>query len=340
MVKAETITSAANPLIKDVRRAIARGGLTEQGWCVAETFHLLEEALRGDCEVMVVLADERARAAAEALMKRLNGVKLAVLPDALFQSMAGTETTQGVIALVKPPEWKLEQLFGGLPLLVVLDGVQDPGNAGAIARAAEGVRRQRHAVDERHGEPMESQGAARGGGGRYSACPFCMGWMRRRCRRRCGRTTWICSPGVPAGSNGTVKPLPSIDLTGRCALIIGSEAHGVSAGLRASAVSISIPTAGVESLNAAGGGRNPALRSPPSKDATHVSLFDNTPPASPDPKRPLAERMRPRAHGGLHRAGPHPRAGQAAAPADRARRADVDHSVGAAGAWAKPRWRL
>ena len=51
----------------------------------------LEEALRGDCEVKVVLAAERARAAAEADLKRLRGVKLIVLPDALFQSIAGTQ---------------------------------------------------------------------------------------------------------------------------------------------------------------------------------------------------------------------------------------------------------
>jgi len=46
MPRPETISSAANPLVKDVRRAIARGGLTADGWCVAETFHLLEEALK------------------------------------------------------------------------------------------------------------------------------------------------------------------------------------------------------------------------------------------------------------------------------------------------------
>src|SRR3954469_23465443 len=50
MPKAETITSAANPLLKDVRRAIARGGLTSEGFCVAETPHLLDEALRSNCE--------------------------------------------------------------------------------------------------------------------------------------------------------------------------------------------------------------------------------------------------------------------------------------------------
>ena len=70
-------------------------------------------------------------------VRRLAGIKVVVLPDALFQSISGTETSQGVMALVKPPVWKLEQLFRGCPLVVVLDGLQDPGNAGAIVRAAE-----------------------------------------------------------------------------------------------------------------------------------------------------------------------------------------------------------
>src|ERR1039457_6697383 len=76
MAKAETITSAANPLLKDVRRAIARGTLTEQGWCVAETFHLLEEALRSECEVKIVLAAESVRSAAEAHVRGLAGIKV------------------------------------------------------------------------------------------------------------------------------------------------------------------------------------------------------------------------------------------------------------------------
>src|SRR5689334_9039909 len=137
MAKPESIASAANPLLKDVRRAVARGGLTEGGLCVAESFHLLEEALRSDCEVKHVLAAETVLSAAEAHVHRLHGVKIAVLPDALFRSISGTETSQGVMALVRPPAWKLEQLFRGCPLVVVLDGLQDPGNAGTIARAAE-----------------------------------------------------------------------------------------------------------------------------------------------------------------------------------------------------------
>jgi len=52
--------------------------------------------------------------------------------------------------------------------------------------------------------------------------------------------------GVPAS-----RPLPSVDLTGRCAIVIGNEARGVSDALRAAALDVSIPTVGVESLNAA-----------------------------------------------------------------------------------------
>ena len=66
MLTPETITSAANPLLKEVRRAVSRGSLTDEGWCIAETFHLLEEALRSPCEVKAVLAAEGARAAVEA----------------------------------------------------------------------------------------------------------------------------------------------------------------------------------------------------------------------------------------------------------------------------------
>src|SRR5215475_10104278 len=89
MARVQTITSAANPLIKDIRRAIARGSLTDEGWCVAESFHLLEEALRSDCEVKTVLASESVRSAAEAHVRGLNRTRIVALPDALFQRLSG-----------------------------------------------------------------------------------------------------------------------------------------------------------------------------------------------------------------------------------------------------------
>ena len=55
----------------------------------------------------------------------------------LFHSISTTESPQGVIALVRPPAWKEDDLFQKTPLIVVLDSVQDPGNAGTLIRAAE-----------------------------------------------------------------------------------------------------------------------------------------------------------------------------------------------------------
>src|ERR1700735_208235 len=97
MLKPETISSAANPLLKDVRHAIARGGLTSQGWCVAETAHLLEEALRSRCIVKQVLVAE----SASGQLPGLGGARVAILPDELMQKVSGTEASQGVIALVE-----------------------------------------------------------------------------------------------------------------------------------------------------------------------------------------------------------------------------------------------
>ncbi len=101
---------------------------------MAETLHLLEEALRSDCEVKMVLAAESAREAVEALA----GVKTVVLPDALLQKHLGHGNQPGrdrAGAAAGMEVWN--SLFRGVPLVVVLDGLQDPGNAGAIVRAAE-----------------------------------------------------------------------------------------------------------------------------------------------------------------------------------------------------------
>jgi TrmH family RNA methyltransferase len=250
MAKPETITSAANPLLKDVRRAIARGTLTEQGWSVAETFHLLEEALRSDCEVKTVLAAESVRSAAEAHVRRLAGVKVVVLPDALFQSISGTETSQGVMALVKPPVWKLEQLFRGCPLVVVLDGLQDPGNAGAIARAAEAFGSTGLLFLKGTVSPYNPK-TLRASAGSLFRIPFLHGVDPALARAALRQNKVELYAGVPARAGAAVRSLADADFSGPCGLVIGNEARGVGAELRSAALDISIPTVGVESLNAA-----------------------------------------------------------------------------------------
>jgi TrmH family RNA methyltransferase len=250
MATPETITSAANPLLKDVRRAIARGSLTAQGWCVAETFHLLEEALRSDCEVKVVLAAESVRSAAEAQAGRRAGVKVVVVPDPVMQKVSATQTSQGVVALVRPPEWRLDQLFRGRALVVVLDGMQDPGNAGAILRAAEAFGATGAIFLKGSVSPYNPK-TLRASAGSLFRVPFLHGRDAAAVLAAFKQRGVRLYVAVPAREGQAVPPLAEVDFTANCALIIGNEARGVSPELRAAALDVSIPTAGVESLNAA-----------------------------------------------------------------------------------------
>jgi TrmH family RNA methyltransferase len=250
MPRPETISSAANPLLKDVRRAVAHGGLTADGFSVAETFHLLEEAIKSRCEVKIVLAAESARADAAGHLRGLVDVRLAVMSDELFQSISGTETAQGVMALVRPPEWKIEQLFQDCPLVVVLDGVQDPGNAGAILRAAEAFGATGALFVKGTVSPHNPK-TIRASAGSVFRVPCLTGMDAAAARAALQQNQVRLYASVPARAAAPAWALAEVDLAKPCAIAIGSEARGVGSVLRAAAQPISIPTVGVESLNAA-----------------------------------------------------------------------------------------
>ena len=259
MPKAETITSPRNPLLKDVRRAIVRGALTDEGLCVAETFHLLEEALRSKCEVKTILAAESAQAAVEAHLHQRNGTKashpqgdskVTLLTDSLFRSLSGTDTSQGVMALVSPPVWTIDALFRSTPLVVVLDGVQDPGNAGAITRAAEAFGATGAIWVKGTVSPFNSK-TLRASAGSLFRLPFVHGMDAAQARTALEQKDAALYAAVPLRPGMIARQLDEWDLTPACGFVIGNEARGVSEVLRGAAKDISIPTVGVESLNAA-----------------------------------------------------------------------------------------
>jgi TrmH family RNA methyltransferase len=246
MSRIETLTSPSNPLLKEVRRALVRGSLTREGYCLAESFHLLEEALKSGCQVAAVLAAESARSAVQSHLRRLAGVRILVLADALFREVSGTESSQGVLALVRPPHWDLEQLFRGRPLVVVLDGVQDPGNAGAILRVAEAFGASGALFLKGTVDPYNPK-AVRASAGSVFRLPLVTGLDATLARAALEQHRLDIYAAMPAGQKG----LADVDLTRKCAIIIGSEGRGVTAKLRSAALDLRIPTSGVESLNAA-----------------------------------------------------------------------------------------
>jgi TrmH family RNA methyltransferase len=246
MATVEVITSASNPLIKDVRRAVARGGLTGDGCCVAETFHLLEEALRSQSEVRAVICTESARSAVQKHLQRLKRVRVAVVPDTVFRFLSTVESSQGVLALVRPPAWTLAQLFDGYVLVVVLDGIQDPGNAGAVLRTAEAFGATGVIFLKGTVSPFNPK-AVRASAGSLFRLPLIWGADADLTMAALRQNELEVYAATPSGRTTAAQA----DFRRRCALIIGSEARGVSQTLRSGAVDVRIPTLRVESLNAA-----------------------------------------------------------------------------------------
>ena len=233
-------------MLKEVRKAILRGTTTEDGFAVAESFHLLEEALRSDCEIGAVFAAESVKSAVERHVGGLKKIRVMVLADELFGSISATQASQGVMALVRPPAWTLEQLFRGRSLAVILDGLQDPGNAGTIVRAAEafgatGVVFLKGAVSPYNPKCL------RASAGSIFRVPLVAALDERLLLAAVEQRKLEMFALMPKGA----IEVGECNFTEKCAIIVGSEGHGVSERLRAKARDVRIPTVGVESLNAA-----------------------------------------------------------------------------------------
>src|SRR3954454_15241957 len=130
------LTSPHNPLLKSVRRAVARGRATEEGFYIAEGPHLLAEAFRGTWQVEKILGTEGAFEKHRDLLARADAEQIEVSSETL-SAIADTETSQELLALLRPRDWSWNELLGESALVVVLDVIQDPGNAGTMVRSAE-----------------------------------------------------------------------------------------------------------------------------------------------------------------------------------------------------------
>jgi len=232
-------------MLKEVRKAVLGGTTTEGGFAVAESFHLLEEALRSDCEIGGVFAAESVKSAVERHVGGLKKIRVSVLADELFQSISSTETSQGVVALVRPPAWTLDQLFRGLSLVVILDGVQDPGNAGTIVRAAEAFGATGAAFLKGTVNPYNPK-CLRASAGSIFRVPLAAGMDAGILMAAVEQRKVEMFALMPKGE----LDLGECNLSRKCAIVVGSEGRGITERLRAKAMDVRIPTVGVESLNA------------------------------------------------------------------------------------------
>jgi len=246
------MSSSLQTLIRDLHR---RRGRERLGLALAEGVRLVEEALAGGIAIRgaAVSATLESTTRGNSLKAALagRGIRLEDVSESELEALADTEHPQGVIAVIEPRRWSWVDihLLSGTTLLV-LDGVQDPGNVGTMFRTALGLGAA-GAVALKGTADLTNPKVLRAAMGASFKLPTIsatpeefVAWSRLQ-----RAEIWVADT---AGERVEQLPGCSPDRA-PVALVLGNEGAGVSASLELAADRrVAIPLArGVESLNVA-----------------------------------------------------------------------------------------
>jgi TrmH family RNA methyltransferase len=266
--QAGIITSRDNRWLKEFRIAL-RGGLpSEFGAVGVEGPRLVEESLRSTSPIRAVLFSESGERHRARLAPYLDRPEVAIpilqTTDRLFEGIADTENPQGVAALVTPRTFSFDDISrpsanASSPLIVVLAGVQDPGNVGTIIRTASAFGATAAVV-----APSGQSGTAnpfapkslRASAGAALHLPILIGVALPRLLaqfRVSGIQSLASSSREPSADQQPLLAPWHVDWRQPVALLIGNEGSGLPEEIERSAdARIRIPmSSSVESLNAA-----------------------------------------------------------------------------------------
>jgi len=242
-----------NSLVKELRQAFAHAELTDEGDCAVEGLRIVEEAIRSGLRFKAVFFKESAQNLAERLLPQIGAnVSTLLLPDKLFDGAVPSETPQGVAALVRVKDFSLDGLVERMqigPILVVV-GLQDPGNLGTILRSAEAFGSAGVVLGEGTVSAFNSK-VIRASAGSIFRLPVI---VAKTAGGLDAISAKLRAQGVRLMATSSHKgtPLDAAKLTGPSAIFVGSEGSGLPRSLLVQLdESIAIPhSANVESLNA------------------------------------------------------------------------------------------
>ncbi len=247
-----------NPLVKQLRQAFSRSELTDAGDCAVEGLRILEEAIRSGLRFSSVFFRESAQDRAERLLPQIGSqVETLLLPDKLFDSIVPSESPQGVAALVRLKDFSLDDVVEMERLqvgpIVVLAGLQDPGNLGTILRSSEAFGSAGIVLGEGTVSPFNSK-VVRASAGSVFRLPIIHGHGKSSPGKLEEASEKLRTSGVRliATSSHKGTPLDQADLKSPAAIFFGNEGSGLPRDLMAKMDEvIAIPHAPqVESLNA------------------------------------------------------------------------------------------
>ncbi|MHB1675286.1 MAG: TrmH family RNA methyltransferase [Acidobacteriaceae bacterium] len=243
---AEIIRSRQNARLKDLRLRQLHPGIGADRLIAIEGDHLIEEAERSGLRFdTVFLREDRIAGRNHAFP---SDVKVLTVATDAFDHACSTESPQGIAALVEAPYWTLDSLLAAeQPRLVILAGLQDPGNVGAIIRTAEAFDASGILLTPGSVSPW-NQKALRASAGSSFRLPIVS--LRDALLLRHLAEKQIPVYACIAGAGTSIF---EADLRGPMAVVIGNEGAGISDEILPFCQgSLHVPCPGkVESLNAA-----------------------------------------------------------------------------------------
>jgi len=130
------ITSTSNPQVKQISALQTKAKLRDElGLFVAEGTKMVEELPETLLQKVFCSASY---AKNQENLNLLKNFSPEVVPDLVFAHMSNTKTPQGILAVARQPEFTMDDLFTGGPV-ILLESLQDPGNLGTILRTGEGA---------------------------------------------------------------------------------------------------------------------------------------------------------------------------------------------------------
>ena len=243
------LTSTKNPRVRAAAGLRDRRERDEAGLTLVDGARELARALAGGAVVVEVFVDESRIApegeAAVALARR-RGATVVPVTGPVLDRLAYGDRSEGLVATVRIPSLALELLrLPDDPLVVVLEGVEKPGNLGAVLRTADAAGADAViAADPR--TDMFNPNAIRASLGTIFAVPLAAGSSAAVREDLVGRGLTLLAARVDADT-----PYTEVDLRGPVALVLGGEADGLTAEWSGpSILPVRLPMAGVaDSLN-------------------------------------------------------------------------------------------
>ncbi|PYI50865.1 TrmH family RNA methyltransferase [Paenibacillus flagellatus] len=140
MNRQEPIRSVNNPRVKGWSQLLDKKGRDKRGAYIIEGVHLVQEALRHGAAVETILYSELRGLPDEIGPAAMEGAECIPVSEQVLAKVSDTQTPQAVVAIVEKARLSAESLLERRDgLVVVVDGVQDPGNLGTIVRSADAV---------------------------------------------------------------------------------------------------------------------------------------------------------------------------------------------------------